>query len=166
MLNVSTMEVYHSISKCPSTFLLNENSPFCGRSRWYFPSTFTYSECTSLCTYLTSIFFTSTSAEAATRIYNLALRIETNPTYLRSQNVWDAFFLHSLLRDSDTQNTSLKLPHHGTNNERFNAALDIRNTRMAGTGQELWAHACDLCMKQVVDNHGVPCKLVLLSLHC
>jgi hypothetical protein len=68
-----------------------------------------------------------------------------------SQNLYgdlvlDAFLLHSLLRDADVRGEQLSLPHGGLQRHRFYIALDQRNYRMAGTGQEMWAHACNKCM--------------------
>lgn len=61
--------------------------------------------------------------------------------------VLDAFFLHALLREKYLHDEPLLLPHGGLQRQRFNRSLDERNTRMAGTGQEMWAHACNKCMK-------------------
>ena len=96
----------------------------------------------------------SASAESIARVYNLALGItalnignSSRLTHsLSAELVLDTFFLHGLLRDSDVRNQKLSLPHGGLQRHRFDQALDVRNNRMAGTGQEMWAHACNKCM--------------------
>ena len=72
--------------------------------------------------------------------------------------VLDAFFLNALLRDKAVQGKLLQLPHHGAQNQRFDAQLSARNMRMAGTGQEMWAHACDECMHIYRGEDGQLCK--------
>ncbi|KAJ7612384.1 hypothetical protein DFH06DRAFT_1345128 [Mycena polygramma] len=61
--------------------------------------------------------------------------------------VLDAFLLHSILRDKNSRQEILSLPHGGPQNHRYNEALAERNYRMAGTGQPMWAHACHRCVK-------------------
>jgi hypothetical protein len=77
---------------------------------------------------------------------------------LHADVVLDAFFLHALLRDFDENNHQLSLPHTGLQRHRFDCALDQRNYRMAGTGQEMWAHACDKCMYTYQGDDGNWCK--------
>lgn len=105
---------------------------------------------------LTTVYHASSSSAAnIAEIYNMALgRTATNipntsrlDQDLHDDDVLDAFFLQALLRDCDTHTLSLNLPHHGLQRVRFEAALDARNYAMAGTGQEMWAHACAKCMK-------------------
>lgn len=72
--------------------------------------------------------------------------------------VLDAFLLHTLLTDKRRRNEILQLPHHGFHADRFHAALEERNLRMAGTGQELWAHACYDCMKVYEGEDGQFCE--------
>jgi hypothetical protein len=94
---------------------------------------------------------TSTSAEAASRIYNAALRTRTTESEqkLLPTTVWDSFFLHALLRDAEKREFSLSVPHNGPNLDRLNTALKKRNEWIVGTHQDLWAHACFGCMKIV-----------------
>ncbi|KAJ7034009.1 hypothetical protein C8F04DRAFT_956939, partial [Mycena alexandri] len=98
--------------------------------------------------------FSHASAEAASRIYNAALRTQTaeSESLLQPTTVWDSFFLHALLRDFTKRDFALSVPHHGSNTDRLNMALEMRNTWMVGTGQDLWAHACTKCQKIV--GHG------------
>jgi hypothetical protein len=100
-------------------------------------------------------------------VYNLALGL--NPMgessvgssrlshHLHSDLVLDAFFLHGLLRDVDRYGERLALPHGGLQRHRFDEALDRRNHRMAGTGQEMWAHRCYKCVKFYRGSDGVIC---------
>lgn len=74
--------------------------------------------------------------------------------------VLDAFFLHALLRHKDSRQEQLELPHGGLQKVRFIRAMDERNYFMAGTGQEMWPHACDNCMKKWITPDGVVCELL------
>ncbi|KAI1784804.1 hypothetical protein LXA43DRAFT_901026, partial [Ganoderma leucocontextum] len=65
---------------------------------------------------------------------------------LTTEQVWDGFFLYSLLLDHQERSTSLSLPHvAGSQAERLSGALQDRNLRMARPGQKYWSHACDRC---------------------
>ncbi|KAI0049302.1 hypothetical protein FA95DRAFT_1489519 [Auriscalpium vulgare] len=102
------------------------------------------------------------SAENIARVYNHSLSLSEKSALhdsrlsdqLDLQTVWDSFFMHALLRDSQKREQALSLPHHGLQSQRFNLALAERNYRMAGTGQEMWAHACKGCMKVIVADDG------------
>ncbi|KAJ6449704.1 hypothetical protein C8R47DRAFT_999114 [Mycena vitilis] len=100
--------------------------------------------------------FSHTSAEAASRIYNAALRTRTTESdqLLLPTTVWDGFFLHALLRDVTKRGFLLSVPHNGSNVDRLNIALETRNTWMVGTGQDQWAHACKGCMKVIGRLHA------------
>ncbi|KAJ7509683.1 hypothetical protein B0H11DRAFT_1702569, partial [Mycena galericulata] len=95
--------------------------------------------------------FSHTSAEAASRIYNAALRTRPDDSeqMLQPTTIWDSFYLHALLRDATKHNLQLSVNHNGFNSDRLNSALKSRNVRMAGSGQDQWAHACHNCMKVV-----------------
>ncbi|KAJ7623919.1 hypothetical protein DFH06DRAFT_1340239 [Mycena polygramma] len=107
-----------------------------------------------LCVYIEmQMALTHSSAESIGHIYNLALGVSSIPNASRlSHNldgelVLDAFFYHSVLRDKCTQRQILSVPHGGNKRHRLDQALQERNYRMIGTGQEMWAHTCDRCMK-------------------
>lgn len=69
---------------------------------------------------------------------------------LSSKVVLDSFFLHALLRDKSLEDGEhLILPHDGIQEHRFDAALRDRNTKIRLRGQEMWAHACDDCVKRL-----------------
>ncbi|KDQ05857.1 hypothetical protein BOTBODRAFT_60845 [Botryobasidium botryosum FD-172 SS1] len=78
---------------------------------------------------------------------------------LTSVFVFDGFLLYSLLRHHDEQDTILSLPHDTTQSLRLNAALEAQNKQMEGTGQEYWAHACDICLKLSKNSHGDTVKM-------
>lgn len=65
---------------------------------------------------------------------------------LSTETVWDAFFLNGLLLDFKERYDTLELEHnvhdHAT---RLRPAIQARNERMVGPGQELWNHACEIC---------------------
>jgi hypothetical protein len=108
----------------------------------------------------------SASAEAIARIYNLALGHGASDVgnssrlsdRLVGEVVLDSFFLHALLRGHDDNLEKLSLPHGGLQGRRFDQALNERNYRMAGTGQEMWAHACRKCMYVFRGSNGNWCK--------
>lgn len=62
------------------------------------------------------------------------------------EDVWNAFFLHSLLLDHTEHSNTLELPHDASSQTiRLDEAIQSRNSSISGTGQEHWNHACDLC---------------------
>ncbi|KAJ7830210.1 hypothetical protein B0H13DRAFT_1566509, partial [Mycena leptocephala] len=61
-------------------------------------------------------------------------------------DVWNAFYTYSLCLDYYERQEILELPHAAPSQaERLRPLLDLRNSHMAGTGQEEWNNACDLC---------------------
>ncbi|KAJ7831279.1 hypothetical protein B0H13DRAFT_1654703 [Mycena leptocephala] len=61
-------------------------------------------------------------------------------------DVYNSFFLYSLLLDYHERGELFELRHDApTQAERLRPALESRNERMAGPGQEEWNHICDLC---------------------
>ncbi|KAF8579378.1 hypothetical protein K439DRAFT_1620562 [Ramaria rubella] len=99
-----------------------------------------------LCKFIeTQMVFTHASAQSISRVYNMALKTpedsqENASTFLKKsmdgELVLDAFFLHALLRDNMKRGACLSVPHHGGHNDRFTDALNERNLRMAGTGED------------------------------
>ncbi|KAJ7367255.1 hypothetical protein DFH08DRAFT_1005692, partial [Mycena albidolilacea] len=93
------------------------------------------------------------TCQGISRVYNLTLGASDVPNTSRlSQDltgelVLDSFIVYSLLQDKQARRETLVLPHHGYQNHRFDKAMAERNQRMAGTGQSMWAHACNRCMK-------------------
>ena len=95
----------------------------------------------------------SASGEAVARIYNLSHRGEAYPSTvpLSTDVVWDAFWLYALLLWSQRTEQPLVVPHSGEHKDRWTTSLSARNVAMAGTGQALWAHACDQCEKIIYE---------------
>ncbi|KAJ7439728.1 hypothetical protein B0H11DRAFT_1687812, partial [Mycena galericulata] len=93
------------------------------------------------------------TCQGISRVYNQALGVSDLPNASRLVNeltgdhVLDAFLLYAILKDKNGRREPLSLPHHGHQDHRFDEALAERNYRMAGTGQPMWAHACNRCMK-------------------
>ncbi|KAJ7271869.1 hypothetical protein B0H12DRAFT_991701, partial [Mycena haematopus] len=93
------------------------------------------------------------TCQGIARVYNMALGCSNLPNPSRLSHdltgeiVLDTFILYALLRDKEICRETLMLPHHGYQNHRFDKAMSDRNARMVGTGQHMWAHACDRCMK-------------------
>ncbi|KAJ7741865.1 hypothetical protein B0H16DRAFT_1323588 [Mycena metata] len=66
--------------------------------------------------------------------------------FIRKEDTMNGFFLYSLLLDKAEQGGILMLPHdEASQADRLKPALAERNSAMEGTGQECYAHACDLC---------------------
>jgi len=99
-----------------------------------------------------------TSATNCARIYNEGLATnssENTPSLpaatqksleLRVKDVWNSLFLYWLINDSVETGSVLNLEHDcATQADRLLPALRSCNTRMVGTGQENWNHACDKC---------------------
>src|ERR1700722_17269127 len=71
-------------------------------------------------------------------------------------HVWDGFYIYLLLLDHAERDAVLYLDHNAASQaKRIRPALQARNCRMRGTGQEEWSHACELCTWAYVDEHGV-----------
>ncbi|KAJ7858746.1 hypothetical protein B0H13DRAFT_2571333, partial [Mycena leptocephala] len=93
------------------------------------------------------------TCQGIARVYNLTLGSSDLPNASRLSHdltgelVLDSFILYALLQDKQLQRETLVLPHHGYQNHRFDQAMAERNARMVGTGQHMWAHACNRCMK-------------------
>ncbi|KDQ49879.1 hypothetical protein JAAARDRAFT_142789 [Jaapia argillacea MUCL 33604] len=95
-----------------------------------------------------------TSATNCARIYNLETPNASSRPQIRwpislkmdCENVWDAFFMYSLLKDHHEQGAGLTLEHKVSSHAaRLFPALETRNKAMVGPGQPRWSHACDLC---------------------
>jgi hypothetical protein len=109
----------------------------------------------------------SASAVGIATVYNSALGVSAVPNassllhLLTGEVVLEAFFHNAVLRDKCLRREVLSVPHHGPQRHRLDEALEERNRRMVGTGQEMWAHACDRCMKVIKGPDGNWCKLFL-----
>ncbi|KZP00080.1 hypothetical protein CALVIDRAFT_476434, partial [Calocera viscosa TUFC12733] len=97
------------------------------------------------------------SMTATSRVYNSTLSAETSSgwqaPHLQPKDIANAFDLYSLLLHHHEQQTRLRLPDSApTEVDRLATAMQDRNHFMAGTGQEQWAHACELCRKYFLHN--------------
>jgi len=80
----------------------------------------------------------------------------SNNLELDVEDVWNGFFLHSLLLNHLEQSTVLELDHNApSQSRRLRPALEARNLQMVGPGQEEWNHACDLCCWIYEDENGI-----------
>ncbi|KAJ7202758.1 hypothetical protein GGX14DRAFT_369989, partial [Mycena pura] len=107
-----------------------------------------------LCVYFeTQMAVSHASSQAIAQVYNLVLGQSDIPNasrlihHLTGEVVLDSFLFHAILRDKNKRQEVLSIPHASFQNHRLDQALLERNYRMAGTGQDMWAHACDKCMK-------------------
>ncbi|KAI0746250.1 hypothetical protein C8Q80DRAFT_1105775 [Daedaleopsis nitida] len=111
----------------------------------------------SICeNFANSMMLSWTSATNCAEIYNLAerphdLSVQLSKLWklkpeLTTELVWDAFYIHALLLDHQEREFPLELVHNAPSHfERLRPALQARNIRMVGPGQEEWSHACKLC---------------------
>lgn len=75
--------------------------------------------------------------------------------HLQDTDVLNGFFLFSLLLDRAEQKTILYFEHDApSQKDRLKPALQERNVRMEGFGQEEYTHACDLCYIVFLDEDG------------
>src|SRR5258705_10835534 len=76
---------------------------------------------------------------------------------LKTEHIWDAFVLLSLLRDREIHSRQLKLPHKGLQKDRLTEAMQERNLRIVTEGQDEIAHSCDKCTRdyKTTDADGV-----------
>ncbi|KAF6763449.1 hypothetical protein DFP72DRAFT_801516, partial [Ephemerocybe angulata] len=101
-----------------------------------------------------------TSASNCSRIYNNSFssaRFAEALPLSHSKNLeldegkgtlWNSMYLYWLLLDKleNSDEPTLRLKHDAPSQmDRLKPALHSRNERMAGTGQEAWNHACDMC---------------------
>ncbi|PPQ76766.1 hypothetical protein CVT26_000266 [Gymnopilus dilepis] len=119
-----------------------------------------------LCDLFATMMFTSwTSATNCARIYNGGLINDVPKAALPAdwqtslvidlEDVWNGFYLHSLLLHHYEKDTTFILPHQAESQaKRLEGALRERNQLMAGPGQEAWNHACKLCSYVYVDKNG------------
>ncbi|KAJ7066139.1 hypothetical protein C8F01DRAFT_1019366 [Mycena amicta] len=108
-----------------------------------------------LCEYFElQICLSHTSTTNLARLYNSNLG-QTNVmssnsallTEILPSAILDGFFMHALFRRCRRYNHALVLPHNGLQEHRFDTALDLYNTLMAGNGQPQYMHACHDCLK-------------------
>lgn len=72
---------------------------------------------------------------------------------INTGTIWDVFFLNGLITDSLDCEETLELSHNGEDQStRIDEALEHRNIRMVGPGEEYWNHACNQCCKISDDN--------------
>jgi len=64
---------------------------------------------------------------------------------LRTEHVWDAFVLISLLRNHEARGHQLEVPHSGLQKDRFTAVMEECNLHIILEGQDEIDHACDSC---------------------
>ncbi|KAJ7080155.1 hypothetical protein B0H15DRAFT_787367 [Mycena belliarum] len=97
-----------------------------------------------------------TSGTNCARIYNTSisksalesdLPIDWQTTFqMDVDDVWNAFYTYSLRLDYHERQEVMELQHNAPSQaDRLRSLLEVRNSNMAGTGQEEWNHACDLC---------------------
>jgi len=66
---------------------------------------------------------------------------------LKTEHVWDAFVILSLLRDREGRLLSLEVPHTGLQKDRFKPAMRERNLRFVREGQPEVDHWCRKCTR-------------------
>ena len=64
---------------------------------------------------------------------------------LRTEHVWDAFVLISLLRDHEARGWLLEVPHGGMQKDWFTTAMEEGNRHIIHESQDEIDHTCDTC---------------------
>ena len=67
--------------------------------------------------------------------------------FISSEQVFRAFALNGLLRDSAERGDSFILPNLGDNDDRLKCAMEVRSRRIISEGQVERMHACSTCEK-------------------
>ncbi|KAJ7825864.1 hypothetical protein B0H13DRAFT_1657729 [Mycena leptocephala] len=105
-----------------------------------------------LCELFSNMMMTAwTSGTNCARIYNASISKDSLQSSLlvdwqTTFQMDNAFYTYSLCLDCHERQETMELPHvAASQTERLSTLLKARNGRMAGTGQEEWTHACDLC---------------------
>jgi hypothetical protein len=104
------------------------------------------------------------SATNCARVYNLSIgdytrKLQTRYRLLNTEmtmdHVWDAFFLHGLILDASRSNARLTLPNNEVEHQdRYSAALQVRNLKYQGPMRDGWNHCCDTCSRVVAREEG------------
>ena len=97
------------------------------------------------------------SATNCAKVYDMSLSDRQNGllesagwqfgSKLRTEHVWDAFVLITLLRDCEASHRQLEVPHSGLQKNRFTSAMEERNLRIIHDGQDEIDHICDSCTR-------------------
>lgn len=66
---------------------------------------------------------------------------------LKTEHIWDAFVILTLLRDREARGRLLDLPHDGNQKDRFTVAMEERNSRIVRQGQSELRHQCRKCTR-------------------
>ena len=66
---------------------------------------------------------------------------------LRTEHMWDAFVILSLLRDHEGHQLNLEVPHTGLQKDRFKPAMQERNLWFVQEGQPEIDHWCRKCTR-------------------
>ncbi|KAF9006230.1 hypothetical protein BDZ89DRAFT_966122 [Hymenopellis radicata] len=96
------------------------------------------------------------SGTGIAEVYNLALRDQpwhgmTDLNWrLNDEIIYATFWVFALLRDKARRTNAtgcLVVDNRGENSRRFDAVIDERNLDMGSTGQPMWGHVCEGCVK-------------------
>ena len=75
---------------------------------------------------------------------------------LNTDHVWDSIIILALLRDKESNNSHLEVPHEGKQKDQFTLAMEERNKRIIHEGQpNAVRYACDKCLRIYADEEGV-----------
>ncbi|KDQ12188.1 hypothetical protein BOTBODRAFT_89130, partial [Botryobasidium botryosum FD-172 SS1] len=106
------------------------------------------------------------SSTNLSRIYNRVFPLRPSQAESREpymvlgyEHVMDGFLIHSLLQDLCERSSYLEVREDAESQIlRLRPALEARNKRMVGIGQEMWNHICDVCTK-ITEEDGVQKKM-------
>ena len=72
---------------------------------------------------------------------------------LRTEHVWDAFVILSLLHDCEGRQLHLEVPHTGLQKDRFKSAMRERNLGFVREGQPEVDHWCRKCTRIYLEHN-------------
>jgi hypothetical protein len=88
----------------------------------------------------------------------------SNNLELDVEDVWNGFFLHSLLLDHIKPGTVFELDHNASSQSHcLCPALEAQSLCIMGPGQEEWNHAHNLCCWICKDENGILCMFHLIQ---
>lgn len=85
---------------------------------------------------------------------------------LTTEHVWDSFVILSLLEEHERKGEYLSVPHGGSQDARFKAAMDKRNKEYINEGlPDAVTHECDKCARVYTEPDGTQRESNLIARH-
>lgn len=110
----------------------------------------------------------SATASGIANVYNMSSRLDpvvgdrhAHRWELDQRHVMQTWWILSLLLSTDRTSLGqrrLTVPHHACGNDRLEGEMVVRNMDMTGTGQPMYGHTCQGCMKCYKGSDGKICE--------